>query len=283
MGNINADLVFVTPRTPGRGEETLAEGFFVSQGGSAANFAVGVSRLGIKCRMLGCVGEDHFGTMALESLREEDVDTGGIMVCPIGTGTVCVIVEGEHRTMIAWRGANSGLREAVQRGLTGNHKLIHVSNVPKEVLLEVLGRRKGGLVSFDPGGAASEYTTDDLHGIDLLLLNESELDAILRGEQDRRSLLQAVEVAVVKQGAGGATLLTRELEIHCPAFRVNVMDTTGAGDAFDAAFLTAVLRGHDLREALLWGCGGAALKIQKPGARAGLPRLKELIEFIGQT
>lgn len=280
VGNINIDLVFLTPRYPGRDEETLAKGFFVSHGGSAANFAVGVSRLGIKCAMVGCVGGDHFGKTAIDALKGEGVGTEGVLVCDTGTGIVCVIVDGEHRSMIAWRGANAKILEAVRQRGIGTPRLVHVSNVSKEVLSEVVGRKAGAKVSFDPGGAAVEFALEDLHGVDLLFLNESEL-AILLGGCPQEEILEVVETVVVKKGPKGAALLTEGVEVSCPAFSVNVVDTTGAGDAFDAAFVAALMRGRSPKEALVWGCGGAALKIQSAGARGGLPSLKQLMVLLG--
>ncbi|MGF3498012.1 MAG: carbohydrate kinase family protein [Candidatus Methanosuratincola sp.] len=282
VGNINIDLSFYTPRFPERDSEMEAEGFTVSHGGAAANFAAGVSRLGIGCGIVGCVGRDRFGKDAVDSLRGEGVWTGSILECDLETGTVGTIVDtgGGTRTMIAWRGANRMLLDAVRRADLRGSRHIHVSNVPKEVLVEILKRRGEAQASFDPGGSAGEYAPEDLEGIDLIILNESELREITRGEGCAKDLLEADRAVVLKQGAQGATLYKGEAVLRCGAFKVKVADTTGAGDAFDAGFVSALLYGEGLEAALRWGCATAALKIQKRGARAGLPSLEELRSFL---
>ncbi len=282
VGNINIDIAFYTQECPEKDSEAEADGFMVSHGGSAANFAVGISRLGIDCGIVGCVGSDQFGKDALEALRAEGVRTTWIFECEMETGAVGTIVEakGGTRTMIAWRGANRMILEAVRRSPLGGSRHIHVSNVPREVLLEVMARRGDASVSFDPGGSSRVYTPEDLAGIDFLMLNESELEGILRGRMGIKDLLPSVGRVVLKQGARGATLYERGGILRCEPFRAEAVDTTGAGDAFDAGFIAALLYGEGLGEALKWGSAAAALKIRKKGARAGLPRLEELCKFL---
>ncbi|MBC7120178.1 MAG: carbohydrate kinase family protein [Candidatus Methanosuratus sp.] len=280
IGNINIDLTFYTREYPARDSETAADGFMASHGGSAANFAVGLSRLGVSCGIVGCVGRDVFGRMAVEELKRNGVGTEEILECEIGTGAVGIIVEGGSRTMIAWRGANGMLVEAIRQCNIGRPRHIHLSNVPREALREVVGRKGMASLSFDPGGAAGGYSPDDLDGVDYLMLNEAELEAVLKGSSSMSGLLRRLKAIVVKQGERGATLYSKGGEVYCQAFRVEVLDTTGAGDAFNAGFVSSVLMGHDLNEALRWGCGSAALKIQKKGARKGLPTIEELTNFL---
>lgn len=282
VGNINIDLSFYTNRFPEKDSEIEAEGFSVSHGGSAANFAVGVSRLGIDCGIVGCVGRDRFGKDAVDNLRDEGVWTGYVLECDLETGTVGTIAErdGGTRTMIAWRGANRMLLEAVRRAEISGSRHIHISNVPREVLVEVMKRRGEAQVSFDPGGSASMYVPEDLKGIDFIMLNDMELRKIMREGKSVKDLLAVAGAVVLKQGSQGATLYKRGEAMRCGAFRVQVADTTGAGDAFDAGFISALLYGKGLGEAVRWGCATAAIKIQKKGARAGLPSLEELRSFL---
>lgn len=282
VGNVNVDLSFYTNRFPEKDSEIEAEGFLVSHGGAAANFAVGVSRLGIDCGIVGCVGRDRFGKDAVDNLRDEGVWTGHVLECDLETGTVGTIVErsGGTRTMIAWRGANKMLLEAVRRAEISGSRHIHISNVPREVLVEVMRQRGNAQVSFDPGGSAALYAPEDLKGVDFVFLNDSELRKIARDGNREKKLLAVAGAVVVKQGAKGVALYKGEVVLRFGAFRVDVIDTTGAGDAFDAGFVSAVLYGKGLEEALRWGCATAAMKIQKKGARTGLPRLEELRSFL---
>lgn len=279
VGNINVDLAFYISEFPRRDSESLAEGFMLSHGGSAANFAVGIARLGMPCSVVGCVGRDPFGRHALEALRGEGVGTEGLLECDLGTGTVCVLVEGGRRTMVAWRGANEMIVEAAKRADFSGYKLIHIANVPKRVFQEVMKRKGGAMVSFDPGGGARQFSPNDLAGVDFLLLNEEEI-GIIGGVQ---AALGAVGAVAVKRGGRGASYYSMEREAHCPAFAAKAVDTTGAGDAFDAGFIAATLGGMGAEEALRWGCGAAALKIRKRGAREGLPTAKELADFLDES
>ncbi|MEJ5293532.1 MAG: carbohydrate kinase family protein [Candidatus Methanosuratincola sp.] len=283
VGNINIDISFYTPRFPEKDSEIEAEGFSVSHGGGAANFATGISRLGIECGIVGCVGRDRFGMDAVASLREEGVWTQNVLECDTETGTVGTIVErgGGTRTMIAWRGANRMLLEAVRRADLSGSRHVHISNVPREVLFEVMERKGKARVSFDPGGSAGLYDPEDLEGVDFILLNESELRKIVGDERGTGKLLAVAGTVVEKQGARGATLYMEGSVIRSPAFKADVVDTTGAGDAFDAGFVSALLYGNGLEAALRWGCAAAALKIQRKGAREGLPRLERLLSFLG--
>ncbi|MEN3017095.1 MAG: carbohydrate kinase family protein [Candidatus Methanosuratincola petrocarbonis] len=279
VGNINVDLAFYMSGFPQRDSESLAEGFKLSHGGSAANFAVGIARLGIPCSVVGCVGRDVFGMQALDSLNREGVGTRSVLECDLGTGTVCVLVEGGRRTMVAWRGANEMIVEAVRRTDFSGYRLIHIANVRKIVFQEVVAKKGEAMFSFDPGGGAREFSHRDLAGVDFLLLNEEEL-GFIGGLQ---AVLREVGTVVVKQGARGASYYSKVKEAHCPAFRAEAVDATGAGDAFDAGFIAAVLRETGAEEALRWGCGAAALKIGKRGAREGLPTAKELAEFLDKN
>lgn len=279
IGNINVDLTFYTNEYPAKDSEVRAEWFDVSMGGSAANTAVGLSRLGIPCAMVGCVGRDEFGRMSIESLRREGVGTDWVIECDIGTGVAGVIVEGESRTMIAWRGANTNLLNALRRCRFDGTGLIHLSNVPRGVFVEAMARRGNALVSFDPGGSASEYRAEDLKGVDILLVNKAEAEEI-SGGMGVRILSEAAGAVVVKQGERGASLIARDKELRCDAFKTNLVDTTGAGDAFDAGFLAAVMVGKSWDEALRWGCGAGGMKVRERGARRGMPTRSELEEFL---
>ncbi len=279
VGNINVDFAFYMREFPARDSESPAEGFMLSHGGSAANFAVGVARLGMPCSVVGCVGRDLFGKDAIEALKGEGVGTEGVLECDLGTGAVCVLVEGGRRTMVAWRGANEMLAEAVKRADFSGCRLIHIANAPKRAFLEVVVRKGAAMLSFDPGGGAGQFSPNDLAGVDFLLLNEEEL-GLIGGIQ---AALGAVGAVAVKRGARGASYYSREMEAHCPAFAAKALDSTGAGDAFDAGFIAAALGGRGADEALRWGCGAAALKIRKRGARGGLPTAKELMDFLDDS
>lgn len=282
-GNINTDMSFFVEGVPEPDDETLAMDFDVFQGGSAANFAVAAARLGLRTGILGCVGADPPGREALRLLRAEGVSTYFVRVSKRRrTGTVCVLVEESGvRRMIAYRGANEELRLLVREEIP-RAKFVQLCNVSREVLGAVLRRKGESKVILDPGGGTRDLRIEDLRGVDLLFVNELECKNLTNTDYERGSeiLSEYVDTVVVKLGSRGAFMREGEESTYQEALRVRVVDTTGAGDAFNAGFVAALCNGRSGKEGLLWGAGVAALKIQSKGARTGLPTLEDLTAFL---
>lgn len=285
IGNINADISFFVEKAPDEDSEVIASDYEVFSGGSAANFAVGVSRLGLKAGIIACVGGDGYGRQAVAELGSEGVATDLVKIeSAEKTGVVCVIVEGGGgRRMVAYRGANSFLAGAAAEGLRkADAKLIQLCNVKKDVLKEALKLRGGATVSYDPGGASCELLPDDLLGVDILMVNELECAAITgeRWDVGADAISKVVGKVVVKRGARGALLIEGGKRYWQEAYDSKVIDATGAGDAFDAGFVSALLKGFSPSVCMKWGAAAAALKIQRRGARSSLPTEAELISFL---
>lgn len=285
VGNINVDVSFFVEGMPEPDDETFARDFAIFQGGSAANFAVGAARLGLRTGILGCVGADPLGREALKLLRVENVSTDFVRVSKRRrTGTVCVLVERSGvRRMIAYRGANEELN-ALVRGEIPQAKFVQLCNVSRGVLGAVLrgkGKRKGKII-LDPGGGSKDLRIENLRGVDLLLVNELECKNLTGADYEGGSeiLSRHVGTVVVKLGGRGAFIKDGEDKAYQEAFPAKVVDTTGAGDAFNAGFVAALCNGKSGKDCLLWGNAVAALKIRSKGARTGLPTLKDLAAFL---
>lgn len=280
IGNINIDLSFFVETLPDLDTEVLSD-LEIFHGGAAANFAVGAARLGLKVGIIGCVGNDVFGMSAIEELSKNGVSIDFIKIVEgKRTGMVCVIVEkGGNRRMIAYRGANEALEDYINE--VPNSKYLQLCNVSRGVLIKVKNL-SNSKISLDPGGRVVELKLSDLEGIDIIFMNEYECRKLtgmdyLKGAE---LISNYVKLVIIKRGAKGAYLFDGKKSISMPAMEVNVVDTTGAGDAFDAGFLAAMIRGKSLNECLTWGIATASLKIQKKGARSGLPTLEELFKFL---
>lgn len=285
IGNINIDLSFYITRMPEPDGEVLAD-LEIFHGGAAANFAVGASRLGLKVGLLSCVGDDQFGRDALKELEREGVVTSYVKnIMGVKTGIVCILVEkGGVRRMIAYRGANAYLENALIE--LPEAKFLQLCNVSREVLMKVREASQGRCkIALDPGGGVVELVPEDLEGIEVLFLNELECK-LLTGQnykEGARELSKYVKLVVVKLGDRGAYLFDGQEEESHGALKVNVVDTTGAGDAFDAGFMAALGSGLGKKECLRWGVATASMKIQKRGARSGLPTLMGLREFLSRN
>jgi ribokinase len=282
VGNINVDLSFFVDKIPKADDEVIARDYSVFSGGSAANFAVGTARLGLNTGIVGCVGEDNFGRESIATLQREGVFTDFVAFSKgKNTGTVCVIVDSKGaRRMIAYRGANTDLGSIIASGLP-DAKFVQLSNVSRKILAMAL-KRKVGRVSLDPGGESKHLKQEDLEGIDYLLLNDLECRNItgMSYREGSEVLLKKAETVVVKLGRRGVFVRNADIVHLEPAFKVDAVDTTGAGDAFDAGFIAGINDNLTPKEASSWGAGEAAIKIMKKGARTGLPTRKELLEFL---
>jgi len=251
LGDLMVDVVTRISGPLARGSDTPAE-IAVRGGGSGANVAAWAAWLGTPV-VFGCrVGDDERGRAAVAALRGVDVRAAVDTARP--TGTCVVLVEpGGERTMLPDAGANDGPLPEVE---PGDH--LHVVGYallrdgPRAGALAAIERARaaGVTVSVDPSSWAL-LRPGAIPPVDLLLANAEEAARLDGGEM------------VVKLGAGGA----RWGDVHVPAEPVAVVDTTGAGDAFAAGFLSARLEGAGPREALTEGCRVAALAVAQVGAR----------------
>jgi sugar/nucleoside kinase (ribokinase family) len=285
VGDVMAD-VLVTPAGPvAIGSDTPSQVRF-GGGGSGANVAVWLAALGVRTAFAGCVGEDIAGRLAADLLLAGAVDARLVAAADTPTGTCVVLVgpDGE-RTMLPDRGANDALAEAdLPRDLfvPGHH--LHVSGY---TLLGDGSRAAGraALARAAMAGMTVSATTSSaaplaaagvdtflgwVSGIDLLVANLDEA-RVLTGEHDPRAAAAAlaahVREVVVTCGAEGAVWADGLVVATAAAARVDVTDTTGAGDAFTAGFLAEWLLHPEPETALAAGNRLAATAVSRPGAR----------------
>lgn len=295
VGNLNMDLIGRTERLPTKDEKLLFQEFTISPGGGAANFAVACSRLGLRVGFVGRVGEDEFGLRVLSSLRKEGIDLTQVKTVKAPTGIVFSLStsRGDH-FLVAYRGANKFLSPAdIPQRYLAQARLVHASSVERELALAVGSRAKraGVTRSLDLGAELSVLPKRELHEVfglfDLCFLNRRAYKQVFRERPTKRGLVKnfpsGLKALAVTLGPRGAMVSDGSQAFWAPSFRVNVKDTTGAGDAFAAAFVEAWLRGAGLKEALRRGLAGAALKIQHTGAREGLPTAEELRRFLNRA
>ena len=263
----------------------------LSPGGSAANFAVWVARLGRKSGLMAKVGRDILGEMLQQDLAREHVQ--GVIVGPETTGFIVITVDAQgERTMLAARGATATLSpDELDWSLLDRAEWLHISaysfldGISRSAALAAMRRAKqqGIGVSLDPSayGFLQEVGASAFWGwvegyVDVLLPNLDE-GRVLTGEQDPeeilRTLLAHVPMVALKLGPEGAVGGVAGAITHHPGYHVSAVDTTGAGDAFAAAFMVSWLANHDMAAALQEGNRLAAAVVQVPGARfrADLP------------
>ena len=294
IGSMNADLVVRAPRFPQPGETISGEDLQIIPGGKGANQAVAAARQGAAVAMVGRVGNDSFGPGLINNLKQNDVDTSHVKVDPeSATGTAIIVLDANGQNSIVLSpGGNGKVSPADLENVSfPGHKLLLLQlEIPSEAVVSAAQRAKesGLRVLLNP--APARPLPDELISLpDFLLPNETELslltnqrvDDLASAEKAAKTLLErGAQNVIVTLGANGALIINKELTKHIPAFKVDVIDTTAAGDAFIGGFASALLQNKPLEEAVRYGCACGALATTKFGAQPSLPTREEVERFI---
>ncbi len=300
LGDINVDLVFFVDEPPRPGGMSLARNFQEHHGGVGGNIASALARLGVKVGLIGAIGMDAFGEKALAALRERGVETSRISVIKgYHTGLMSISVDNRgERAIVGSRGANA-VRRLADEDLEyiSRSRHLHVSGYQMlnrdrgEGALRLLQHAKklGLTVSIDMEGAAFlSQVEEKLGGLPThVFANRWEAEGFTgaknEGEMVRRLRRRlGSEAAVVKLGEGGCIVDWRNGTKLIPAFKVKVVDSTGAGDAFNAGFIYGILNGLSPEESAIIGNAMGAYKCSGFGARHH-PTLKELFDRFPQV
>lgn len=275
IGNLNFDISFHVTQVPDLHQKVRCEDATFCCGGSAGNAACWLGSLGIKTGMVGAVGTDTFGQAQMENLSFYNVDTTHVK--RIGQSGVAVIfVEGEVKRMIKYTGANR-YKHVDESILQARH--IHLTSNEKETVEKVVDMCKNTdiTLSWDPQELFFEEFTSFFNHI---FINEDDLrrrTGIKDLEKAARTL-DAQMLIVTKNGGG--CLIFSDTVTRVPSFHVEALDTTGAGDAFDAGFIFGLRKKLDIRECGILGVSCASLKVQHYGARGGICGTEKLKSFL---
>jgi ribokinase len=267
-------------------------------GGKGANQAVAAARLGAGVRMAGCVGDDDFGRRLLAALREEGVDHDGVRVtagAPTGLAMISVDPAGENIITVA-PGANHevGAAEIAAAASTPGDVLVICAEIPVPAIKTALGEAKPGraILNLAPAPPEPDAAAIVAAGVDWLVVNETEAGAVLSrpvrglaeaGQAAAALLAAGARHAVVTAGAHGAALAGPDGTGTIGAFRVDAVDTVGAGDTFVGALAVALAAGIPAAEAVRAAAAAAATAATRPGAQAGMPRPADILATTGLT
>ncbi|HKC75637.1 MAG TPA: ribokinase [Chloroflexota bacterium] len=297
VGSLNMDLVARCPHIPAPGETILGSDFTRSPGGKGANGATAAARLlparmGGRVAMLGAVGRDDHGAALVRNLGARGVDAERVLRLdgvPTGVALIAVADDGENSIVVV-PGANGHLRpEHVEAGLPALSPTVVLMQmeIPPQTVerAAALGRQAGAQVLLDPAPAPATLPAGLLRNVDVLLPNEGEL-AMLAG-MPVESVEEATQAAaalrgrgvgtvVVKRGDQGALVVDERGARAVPTLRVDVVDTTGAGDCFDGALAVALAEGRPIDEAVRFATHAAALACTRLGAQSAQPERAEV-------
>jgi ribokinase len=293
VGSYAVGLTLRTDVFPIRGETRLGSGFAQGPGGKGSNQAIGLARLGVDVSFVGCLGDDRFGHDAVKLLLAEGVQTDCVRLVPgLATGVGFIILDARGDNLIVLDpGANTWLdgaqvRDRIANVVRAGDLVLTQLEISSEAAAAALisGRASGAITMLNPAPARvlDEAT---LACVDVLTPNEGELrilsglapDATADDESLAVSLLaRGVRAVVVTRGAEGALVVSRGRTDSVPAPRVDVVDSTGAGDAFSAALGAALLAGHSLVSATQRAVAAGALACTRAGVVPSLPTRHEL-------
>ncbi len=292
-GEINPDLILSGDVEPQFGQvEKLVESATLTIGSSSVITACGAARLGLKVAFIGVCGDDLFGHFMLEEMRKRGIDTSAVIVDPHrSTGLTVILNKGHDRAMLTYPGAIAALRaEDISDDLLRQARHLHVASYfLQEALRPGLPRlferaRSLGLtisldMNWDPTGDWSGVL-DLLPLVNVFLPNEAEAKALTATEnveEVAERLQLKVETVAIKLGENGALGISQGKKIRVASIPVNVVDTVGAGDTFNAGFLYGYLHGWQLEKSLRLAVVCGALSTRAAGGTAAQPTLSEAL------
>lgn len=288
VGSINTDLVVTTPSLPKVGETISGEEFKICFGGKGCNEAVASSRLGAKVNLFSAVGEDSFSTNICKHLKNEKVSTDYIKkVKGIMGGIATITVCNKNNQIVVISGANAYLDsqflESKVKGIEECAVVGGMFEVPIESLIFANKICNENNIPFvlNPS-PIKEYPHSLFENSTYVLVNEVEIETIVGF--DKKNPLAVLQKypnkLILTKGKDGCYYSDGEKIINIPAIKVDVVDSTGAGDTFLASFMVGISKSLSLFEALTFANVCAGLKTTKLGAQTGMPTLKEALDYI---
>lgn len=286
VGSVNIDLIFRVEALPRAGQTVLARSPQELDGGKGGNQAVAAARLGADVRMVACVGTEAAGDRALAGLRAAGVHDRAVQRRGSRTGTATVLVSEDGENAIVVSPAANGLLTPADVDEALAHARSGIVLISLEVPLAaaeaaVMAASAQGLTVVLNPAPAHVLSPELLASCDVLIPNEHEVGHL--GQPDIGALLaRGTGAVVVTHGAAGAEIHRMGMPVRLiPAFPVDAVDTTGAGDAFCGGLAWALSTGRHLDSAVTAASATGALATRRTGARASLPSLAEVLDLIG--
>ena len=285
VGHACFDLIFTVDRHLGPDEKGIASSFKSCGGGPAANAAVTASRLGYKAAFAGYLGNDIYGKKHIKELEKESVITDLVVRGSSPTPISAILVKPDgKRTLINYRGSTKRLKIDDIDFSNCNPKAILFDGLEPEIsfpLAEFAKQR--GIPTILDAGSVHYGTKKLIHMVDYLVASEKfarEFTSETDEEKAAKKLNEFAPSIVITLGGQGLIWKDPGKIERYPAFNVNVVDTTGAGDAFHGAFAAGIADGKKWDELLLYSSAVAALCCTKLGARLGIPTSEDVNKFL---
>ncbi|MBC7878874.1 MAG: ribokinase [Anaerolineales bacterium] len=301
VGSLNADLVVKSPRFPQPGETISGEDLQIIPGGKGANQAVAAARQGASVAMVGRVGKDSFGPFLVDSLKSNQVNIKNVIDTESATGTAIIIVDTNgQNSIVLSAGANGKMSSQDIDAIDIDAKILLLQlEIPLETVIYAAkwGKQKGMIVVLNPA-PARELPDELIANIDYITPNETELSLLTDSSvTDEASSEQAAQVllqrgaknVIVTLGSRGALIVNASNTTHVDSYKVDVVDTTAAGDSFIGGLAYKLLESDSklsaqeqalaLQKAVKYANACGALAVTKFGAQPSLPTKEEVERF----
>ena len=294
IGAIAVDFIAKVDHIPRADEIVFVKDLKIEPGGSTANIAVALSRLGVKCGFIGKIGNDMYGRFLIESLKREGVDTSRIIMAEDGPSARTFIAVSEQGEKVVFALGGRALIESIDEidlAYLGKSRIMYIGEVPPNIGKKIIEHAKahGVKVIYGPGVMSNmglDYLREIISQSDIVVLSKIEFVKLLSEQVNivdgmRKLSNLGPEVIILTLGEEGAQAYVKKTNkiVFKSAFKVKPIDTTGAGDAFTAGIIFSLLKNLSWEDSLTVGNAVATLKIQRQGPRNS-PYLREVIDFL---
>lgn len=282
IGSASMDLVVTSAKRPGAGETVLGDSFKTVPGGKGANQAVAAARLGAEVTMVGCVGDDSFGEMILSNLQSNGVLTDYVEpVTGMESGTAHIILAEGDNSIVVVKAANDRITpeyvDQAEKAIQAADIVLIQQEIPEETVVHVsaICAKYQVPLMLNPAPARpvpsvvierAAYITPNEHEA-AILFHDEPLGDVLRRYPNK---------LIVTEGKKGVRYFDGMQEVVVPGYKVEAVDTTGAGDTFNGAFAVALAEGMSLTDSLRFANRAASLSVMKFGAQGGMPSRLEV-------
>lgn len=279
IGSINKDLVVTAPRFPKEGETILGSNFYTGNGGKGANQACAIGKLGGDVSILGAVGDDSFGKDLCNALISNNVNTDNLIIknnVSTGIAVITVTDYGANNIIVA-QGANALItKDDIKEELISLYDIIVMQlEIPLEIAeyAAYIAKKLGKTVVLNPSPAV-KLSRDFLSYVDILIPNETEIDII--GGIDY-AFECGVKNIILTLGANGCDFINKEGRKHFDAYKVDVFDTTAAGDSFLGGVVRMIADNKSIEEAIIFATKVSNITVTRKGAIDSIPTYNEVI------
>ena len=286
VGSCNIDITVECDRWAKPGETIFGNRLTVNPGGKGANQAVAAARLGAEVKMVGCIGDDVYGQLVLKALKENNVDSTYVKVLPgENSGTAHITVAENDNSIIVIKAANDlvspDLINEAWEAIKEADIVLLQHEIPAATNAYVIEKcyEAGVPVMLNPAPVAP-VPPELLAKVTYLTPNEHEAAILFAGQGKADILGRNQGKVIMTLGSKGVAYAEKGQVYNVPGFKVQPVDTTGAGDTFNGAFAVARANGKSMYDSISFANAAAALSVQKLGAQGGMPYLNEVEEML---